>query len=78
MKSSAHEPKQRRRADGRRSLLVYLEQDLIRRLKVAALDEDRHAYLIAEDALRSWLYRSAPARKSKAKRVAVKGSSNQS
>jgi hypothetical protein len=43
------------RADGRRSLLVYLHPDVIKELKKAALDEDRNAYEIAEEALRQWL-----------------------
>ena len=44
----------RTRADGRRSLLVYLDADLIKELKKAALDEDRNAYEIVEDAVRDW------------------------
>jgi hypothetical protein len=45
----------RTRADGRRSLLVYLDADLIKELKKAALDADRNAYEIVEDAVRDWL-----------------------
>lgn len=45
----------RRRADGRRPLLVYLDQDVIKRLKKLALDEDKTAYEITEEALREWL-----------------------
>jgi hypothetical protein len=43
------------RADGRRSLLVYLRQEVIKKLKIAALDEDRPAYEIAEEAVSEWL-----------------------
>ena len=43
------------RPDGRRSLLVYLDQDVIKQLKKVALDEDRTAYEITEEAVRKWL-----------------------
>lgn len=43
------------RSDGRRALLVYLDPDVIKRLKKAALDEDRNAYEITEEAVREWL-----------------------
>lgn len=39
------------RPDGRRSFYVYLRPDLIRDLKKAALDEDRPAYELVEDAV---------------------------
>jgi hypothetical protein len=45
----------RTRPDGRRPLLVYLDERVIKRLKKAALDQDRHAYEIAEEAVREWL-----------------------
>jgi hypothetical protein len=45
----------RTRADGRKSLLVYLHPDLIKDLKKAALDEDRTAYEITEEAVAAWL-----------------------
>jgi len=45
----------RTRADGRRALLVYLNQNVIKRLKKAALDEDRPAYEITEEAVSMWL-----------------------
>jgi hypothetical protein len=50
------------RSDGRKSFLVYLPTDVIKDLKVAALSEGRHAYLITEDAIRSYLKgkRSSP------------------
>jgi hypothetical protein len=43
------------RADGRRALLLYLRPGLIKRLKVAALEEDRPAYELAENAVSEWL-----------------------
>jgi hypothetical protein len=45
----------RTRADGRRPLLVYLDQEMIKELKKVALDEDRAAYEITEEAVREWL-----------------------
>jgi hypothetical protein len=45
----------RSRADGRKSLLVYLDAHLIKELKKAALDHDRNAYEIVEEATRDWL-----------------------
>lgn len=45
----------RARADGRKSLLVYLDESVIKQLKRAALDEDRPAYEITEEAVRQWL-----------------------
>jgi hypothetical protein len=36
---------------------VYLRQDLIKRLKVAALDENRPAYELTEQAISEWLVR---------------------
>jgi hypothetical protein len=43
------------RADGRRSLLVYLRKEVIKKLKMAALDDDRPAYEITEEAVTEWL-----------------------
>jgi hypothetical protein len=43
------------RPDGRKSLLVYLHPDLIKELKKTALDEDRPAYEITEEAISVWL-----------------------
>jgi hypothetical protein len=48
----------RTRPDGRRALLVYLDQDVIKQLKKAALDEDRTAYEITEEAVREWLLKT--------------------
>jgi hypothetical protein len=45
----------RTRADGRKPLLVYLQPDIIKQLKKAALDEERTAYEITEEAVREWL-----------------------
>jgi len=53
------------RADGRKSLLVYLHQEVIKKLKIAALDEDRPAYEIAEEAISEWLAARAQVRRRK-------------
>ena len=53
------------RADGRKSLLVYLHQEVIKNLKIAALDEDRPAYEIAEEAISEWLAARAQGRRRK-------------
>jgi hypothetical protein len=45
----------RARSDGRRQLLIYMDPEVIRQLKRAALDEDRPAYEVAEEAIREWL-----------------------
>jgi hypothetical protein len=45
----------RARPDGRRPLMVYLDPGVIKELKKAALDEDRTAYEITEEAVREWL-----------------------
>jgi hypothetical protein len=45
----------RARADGRKSLLVYLRPNIIKELKKAAVDEDRTAYEITEEAVSAWL-----------------------
>jgi hypothetical protein len=47
----------RQRSDGRRALLLYFRLDVIKRLKIAALDEDRPAYKLAEEAVCEWLDR---------------------
>ncbi|WMT87484.1 hypothetical protein NO932_02465 [Pelagibacterium sp. 26DY04] len=49
----------RERADGRKSLLVYLTPALIKRLKVAALEDERHVYELVEEAADDWLKRRA-------------------
>jgi hypothetical protein len=63
--SNLKSPK-RIRADGRRALLVYFRPDLIKRLKVAALDEDRTAYELAEEAVSGWLVNRAKRNKGNA------------
>ncbi len=50
----------RTRADGRKSLRVYLHPDVIKELKKAALDEDRTAYEITEEAVSVWLAARKP------------------
>lgn len=45
----------RPRADGRKTLLVYLDGELIKDLKKAALDQERNVYEIVEEASRLWL-----------------------
>jgi hypothetical protein len=55
----------RTRADGRKSLLVYLRPDIIKELKKAALDEDRTAYEITEEAISAWLASRKPTRRGK-------------
>jgi len=52
----------RTRTDGRRSLLVYLKPEVIKELKKAALDEDRTAYEITEEAVSGWLADRKPGR----------------
>lgn len=49
-----HKPN-RQRPDGRKGLLVYLDANLIRDLKKAALDDDCNVYDIVEEASREWL-----------------------
>jgi hypothetical protein len=51
------------RSDGRKSLLVYLDKELIKRLKVASLDEERHVYEIMEEAVRGYLAEKASRKK---------------
>jgi hypothetical protein len=53
------------RADGRRPLLVYLDQEVIKQLKKAALDQESTAYEITEEAVREWLatHKVSPKRK---------------
>lgn len=45
----------RTRSDGRRQLLVYLDPEVIKALKKAAVDEERHSYEIVEKAIQDWL-----------------------
>jgi hypothetical protein len=52
------------RADGRKTLLVYLKDGLIKDLERAASDDDRNVYEIVEEAASDWLARrsSSPAK----------------
>jgi hypothetical protein len=45
------------RADGRKPFLAYLDPDLVKNLKKAALDDERNAYEIVEEGVRDWLAR---------------------
>jgi hypothetical protein len=45
----------RTRNDGRRQVLIYLLPDVAKDLKRAALDLDRPAYELAEEAILEWL-----------------------
>ena len=45
----------RARSDGRRQVLIYMDPEVIKDLKRAALDEDRPAYELAEEVIREWL-----------------------
>jgi hypothetical protein len=59
------EPKRkgpRVRDDGRRTLLVYMDADLIKEVKKAALDDERNVYEIVEQATRDWLGKRTGAR----------------
>lgn len=47
----------RTRADGRRTLLVYMDAALIIELKKAALEDDVNAYEIVEVATSEWIAR---------------------
>jgi hypothetical protein len=46
-------PESRARQDGRKPLLVYLDPELIRSLKIQAATEQTHVYLIVEEALKA-------------------------
>lgn len=67
----------RLRADGRKTLLVYLDGQLIKDLKKAALDQERNVYEIVEEASRDWLAKAGkkqgegepPARRQSVKRT---------
>jgi len=49
----------KRRTDGRRQFLTYLDPQLIRDLKRRALDEDRPVYLLVEEMLQARLSEEA-------------------
>jgi len=65
MAKQSQRPPSRVRADGRKPFLAYLPKEVIAALKVTAIREDRHAYLVTEDAIRSYLTDKRSARKSK-------------
>lgn len=45
------------REDGRKQFLTYMRADLIKEIKKAALDEERNAYELVEDAVEEYLKR---------------------
>ncbi|MCP9630761.1 hypothetical protein NML43_27030 [Rhodopseudomonas palustris] len=47
----------RGRRDGRRQVLFYMKPEIAKALKKAALDEERNAYEIAEEAIADYLKR---------------------
>lgn len=47
------------RADGRRAFLAYLDPEVIKGLKMAALDHGTPAYEIVEVALKEWLQKNS-------------------
>jgi hypothetical protein len=47
--------KARKRPDKRSQLLIYMNPDLVRQLKLAALAKGRPAYELAEEAIEEWL-----------------------
>jgi hypothetical protein len=49
----------RKRADGRRQLLVYIAPEVIKDVKKVAVDDDTTASSITEEALKDWLKRRA-------------------
>jgi len=57
----------RTRGDGRKSLFVYLHPNVIKELKKAALDDDRTAYEITEEAVSAWLEARKASRKGEGK-----------
>lgn len=47
----------RTRPDGRSQLLIYMDPEIIEKLKHAALEEKTKAYVLAETAISEWLKR---------------------
>ena len=45
------------RKDGKRQMLVYLDEELIKTLKKTAVDRDVNVYDIVDEATREWLGR---------------------
>jgi hypothetical protein len=52
----------RTRSDGRRTLLVYMDSELIKEIKKIALDVERNVYEIVEEATRDWLNKADASR----------------
>jgi hypothetical protein len=48
-------PTARKRRDGRRQILLYMLPETVKDLKRAALDEEKPAYLLVEEATIDWL-----------------------
>jgi hypothetical protein len=61
------------RSDGRRTLLVYMDSDLIKEAKKVALDDERPLYEIGEEATREWMGRRSSARQKSASKSASRG-----
>jgi hypothetical protein len=57
MPKAAKRTKTPARPDGRRALTTYMLPDTIKNLKMTALEEDRNAYEIVEEAVLEWLSR---------------------
>jgi len=57
MAKSIKQKKTPPRSDGRRPLTTYMFPDTIKQLKMAALEDDRNAYEILEEAVSHWLER---------------------
>jgi hypothetical protein len=57
------------RSDGRRTLLVYMDSDLIKEVKKAALDDERTVYEIVEEATRAWMARRTSSREKASSKV---------
>jgi post-segregation antitoxin (ccd killing protein) len=52
----------RKRADGRKQLLVYLEPEVIKELKKTAVDMETTASALTEQALQAWLKKAKTAK----------------
>lgn len=52
----------RKRADGRKQLLVYLEPEVIKDLKKTAVDMETTASALTEQALQAWLKKAKTAK----------------
>lgn len=52
----------RKRADGRKQLLIYLEPEVIKELKKTAVDMETTASALTEQALQEWLKKAKTAK----------------